>query len=101
KDMGAVLVDVKVTNADLCGPASSVILGSEAAVFHEKRLKEHGDLLDALVRERLEVATFNSAVDYIKALRLRTVLMEEMQRVFEKCDVLMLPAGNAAPKLDA
>jgi aspartyl-tRNA(Asn)/glutamyl-tRNA(Gln) amidotransferase subunit A len=101
KEMGAALVDVKVHNAALCGAASSVILSSEAAVYHEKRLKEKGDLLEPLVRERLEAATFHSAADYIKALRIRTVLMEEMRRVFEICDVLMLPAGNAAPKLDA
>ena len=99
--MGAVLVDVKVRNAALCGAASSIILNSEAAAFHETRLKEHADLLDPLVRERLEAGTFNSAVDYIKALRLRTILMEEMRRVFQTCDVLMLPAGNAPPKLDA
>ena len=30
-----------------------------------------------------------------------TTLMEEMRRVFQTCDVLMLPTGNAAPKLDA
>jgi aspartyl-tRNA(Asn)/glutamyl-tRNA(Gln) amidotransferase subunit A len=101
KEMGAVLVDVKIHNADLCGAVSSMILDSEAAAFHEKRLKMSADLLDPLVRERLEVGTFNSAVDYIKALRIRTILMEEMQRVFQTCDVLMLPAGNAAPKLDA
>ena len=101
KEMGAAQVDVKVRNAELCGAASSIILNSEASAFHERRLKEKGDLLDPLVRERLEAGTFNSAVDYIKALRLRTVLMEEMRRVFQTCDVLMLPAGNAAPKLDA
>jgi len=101
KDLGAVLVDFKVRNASICGAASSVILNSEAAAYHEKRLKKSADLLDPLVRERLEVATFHSAVDYIKALRIRTVLMEEMHRVFETCDVLMLPAGNAAPKLEA
>jgi aspartyl-tRNA(Asn)/glutamyl-tRNA(Gln) amidotransferase subunit A len=100
KEMGALLVDVKVRNAALCGAASSIILNSEAAVFHEKRLKENADLFEPLVRERLEAATFNSAADYIKALRVRTVLMEEMRRVFRTCDVLMLPAGNAAPKLD-
>jgi aspartyl-tRNA(Asn)/glutamyl-tRNA(Gln) amidotransferase subunit A len=100
KEMGTELVDITVTNAGLCGAVSSVILGSEAAVFHQTRLKEQGDLLDPLVRERLEAGTFNSAVDYIKALRLRTILMEEMQRVFRTCDVLMLPSGNAAPRLD-
>ena len=101
KELGAVLVDVSVRNAALASAASSIILSSESAAFHDKRLKQSADLLDPLVRERLEVATFNSAVDYIKALRVRTVLMKEMQRVFQTCDVLMLPAGNAAPKLDA
>ena len=101
KELGAVLVDVNIRDAALASAASSIILNSEAAAFHEKRLKQNADLLEPLVRERLEVATFNSAVDYIKALRVRTVLMEEMRRVFQTCDVLMLPAGNAAPKLDA
>jgi aspartyl-tRNA(Asn)/glutamyl-tRNA(Gln) amidotransferase subunit A len=101
KELGALLVDVKVRDAVLCGSVSSIILGSESAAYHEKRLKENADLFDPLVRERLEAATFHSAIDYIKALRVRTVLMEEMQRVFQTCDVLMLPAGNAAPKLDA
>ena len=100
KDLGAVLVDVSIRNAALASAASSIILNSEAAAFHEKRLRQNAELLEPLVRERLEVATFNSAVDYIKALRVRTVLMEEMRRVFQDCDVLMLPAGNAAPKLD-
>lgn len=100
EQMGAVVVDVKVRSAALCGTASSIILNSEAAAFHERRLKKSADLLEPLVRERLEVATFYSAVDYIKALRVRTILMEEMQRVFQTCDVMMLPAGNAAPKLD-
>ena len=98
---GAVLVDMKLRNAELCEPASWVILMSEGAAFHEKRLKESADLFEPLVRERLEVATFNSAVDYIKALRVRTVLMQEMQRVFQNCDVLALPAGNAPPLLEA
>ena len=99
--MGVVLVDIRVRNAALCGAAASVILGAESAAFHETRLKEQPGLFDPLVRERLEAGAFHSAVDYIKALRLRTMLMEEMRRVFAACDVLMLPAGNAAPKLDA
>jgi aspartyl-tRNA(Asn)/glutamyl-tRNA(Gln) amidotransferase subunit A len=101
KDMGAVLLTVKIKDANICGAVSSVILGSESAAVHEKQRVEQPELLDILVRERLESGTFYSAVDYIKALRLRTVLMREMSRVFETCDVLMLPAGNAAPKLDA
>src|SRR5262245_32029686 len=50
REMGARLLDVKVRNAGLCGAASSVILSSEAAVFHAKRLKENADLFEPLVR---------------------------------------------------
>ena len=99
KEMGAGLVDVTVKHAELCSPASAVILGSESAAFHEKRLKENAGLFDPLVRERLEASTFYSATDYIKAMRVRTLLKDEMRRVFQTCDVLMMPAGNAAPKL--
>ncbi len=101
REMGVVLVDVTIRNASLCGAVSALILNSEAAALHSKRLKERANLLDPLVRERLEAGTFNSALDYIKALRVRTVLVAEVRRVFETCDVLMLPAGNAAPRLDA
>jgi aspartyl-tRNA(Asn)/glutamyl-tRNA(Gln) amidotransferase subunit A len=98
--IGAVLVDVNVRNAALASTASAVILGSESSAFHEKRLKEHADLLEPLVRERLEAAKFYSAVDYVKAQRVRTMMKEEMRRVFGECDVLMLPAGNPPPKLE-
>ena len=100
RDLGMALVDVKVKHAEMVGPASSMILSTEGAAFHQRRLKEKGDLMDPLVRERLEAATFHSAIDYIQALRVRTVLTEEMRRVFTTCDVLMLPAGNAAPLLE-
>ncbi len=100
KDLGMTLVDVTVKHAEMVGPASSMILSTEGAAFHQRRLKEKGDLMDPLVRERLEAATFHSAIDYIQALRARTVLTEEMRRVFTTCDVLMLPAGNAAPLLE-
>jgi aspartyl-tRNA(Asn)/glutamyl-tRNA(Gln) amidotransferase subunit A len=100
KKLGAVVVEVKVRNAELAGTALWIIQMSEAASFHEKRLREHADLFEPLVRERLEVATFFSAVEYIKSQRLRAVLIEEMRRVFEMCDVMAVPAGNPATRLD-
>ncbi|MCC6362725.1 MAG: Asp-tRNA(Asn)/Glu-tRNA(Gln) amidotransferase GatCAB subunit A [Bryobacterales bacterium] len=100
KQLGAVQVDVQVRQPELASSISSVILGSESAAFHQKRLREHADLLDPLVRERLEAGSLYSAVDYVNALRLRTQVMEEMRRVFGTCDVLVLPAGNAAPKIE-
>lgn len=100
RKLGATTVDVTIRNPAMASPASSVIPSSEAADFHETRLKMHGDKMDALVRERLEAATVLTAVDYIKAQRIRTMLIEETKRVFQRCDVILLPAGNPPPVLE-
>ena len=47
---------------------------------------------------RQKACAFYSAVDYIKALRLCMVLMEEIRRAFEVCDEV--PPSNPAPRLD-
>jgi aspartyl-tRNA(Asn)/glutamyl-tRNA(Gln) amidotransferase subunit A len=98
--MGATLVDVSVPHAELAGSAGWVVAMAEAACFHEQRLKTTPHLFDPIVRERLDAARFTPATDYIKALRVRTLLMQSMERVFEKCDVMAVPSGNPATKLD-
>lgn len=100
KSLGAVLSDIEIRQAPLFSAVSRVILGSESAAFHEQRLRASAELLDPLVRERLEAGMFQYAVDYLRAQRLRAGLIEEMQRVFTLCDVILMPAGNAAPKLE-
>jgi len=45
------------------------------------------------VRERLEAAKLFPATDYIKAMRIRSILMKEMEAVFRQCDVMAVP-GN-------
>lgn len=99
--MGATLVDVTVPHAELAGSAGWVVAMAEAACFHEQRLETHPELFDPLVRERLETAKFYPATDYIKCLRVRTMLMESMRRVFEQCDVMAVPAGSPATKLES
>lgn len=94
------LVDVRVRNEEICGAVTSVILGSESAAFYGRRLQQHAELLDPPVREGLKAGTLHAATNYIRALRTRTVLMEEMRRVFQTCDVPMLPAGTPAPLLE-
>jgi aspartyl-tRNA(Asn)/glutamyl-tRNA(Gln) amidotransferase subunit A len=101
REMGAKVVDVDVPHANLAGSAGWIIAMAEGACFHEKRLKETPDLFDPLVRERLEAAQFYPATDYIKAMRVRTLLMDEMRRVFEKCDVMAVPGGGPATKLES
>ena len=97
KAMGATVVDVDVPHANLAGSAGWIVAMAEAACFHEKRLREKPGLFDPLVRERLEAAKFYSATDYIKSLRIRTILMNEMRRVFATCDVMAVPGSGALP----
>jgi aspartyl-tRNA(Asn)/glutamyl-tRNA(Gln) amidotransferase subunit A len=101
QQMGARVVDVEVPHAKLAGSAGWIIAMAEGACFHEKRLKEKPDLFDPLVRERLEAAKFYPAVDYIKSMRIRTILMDEMRRVFQTCDVMAVPGGGPAAKLES
>jgi aspartyl-tRNA(Asn)/glutamyl-tRNA(Gln) amidotransferase subunit A len=98
--LGAVRVAVQVEHAAMASPALAVILGAESASVHAERLRESAVLMDPLVRERLEANSLYSAMDYIHALRVRTVMKEEMRRVFAGCDAVLLPAGNAAPLLE-
>jgi aspartyl-tRNA(Asn)/glutamyl-tRNA(Gln) amidotransferase subunit A len=100
KEHGAILVDVAIRNAELASPAAAIIRTSEAAAFHEKRMSEQAAEFEPQVRETLEAARFYTALDYVKAMRLRTMLAEEMRRVFEQCDIIAHPAWNHAPKLE-
>jgi aspartyl-tRNA(Asn)/glutamyl-tRNA(Gln) amidotransferase subunit A len=95
--LGATLVDVDVPHAEYATNAGWIIAMAEAAAFHEQRLKTSPELFDPIVRERLDAARFYSATDYIKAQRVRTLLLQEMAVVFSLCDVMAVPAGNVLP----
>ena len=77
--MGARIVEVSVPHAELAGSAGWVVAMAEAACYHEQRMEATPELFDPVVRERLDAARFYTATDYIKSLRVRTLLMESMQ----------------------
>lgn len=97
KDLGATLVDVDVPHAEYATNAGWIVAMAEAAAFHEQRLRTSPELFDPIVRERLDAARFYAATDYIKAQRVRTLLMQEMATVFSLCDVMAVPGGDALP----
>jgi aspartyl-tRNA(Asn)/glutamyl-tRNA(Gln) amidotransferase subunit A len=95
--LGAALVDVDVPHAQYAGSAGWIVAMAEAAQFHEKRLRDTPELFDPVVRERLDAARFYTATDYIKALRVRTLLMNEMHDVLGQCDVMAVPGNTGLP----
>jgi aspartyl-tRNA(Asn)/glutamyl-tRNA(Gln) amidotransferase subunit A len=92
---GARVVTVDIPHADLAPAAGALIAMSEAAAFHEKRLRDSPELFDPLVRERLLTARFYPAIDYIKAQRLRTILQSQVSDAFSSCDVIAVPAYSS------
>ncbi|MEO5894145.1 MAG: amidase [Vicinamibacterales bacterium] len=97
ESLRASMITVDIPHADLASAAGGAIAMAEAAVFHEKRLRDTPELFDPLVRERLEVARFYTATDYIKAQRLRSVLMQEVADALTLCDLIAVPAYPRLP----
>lgn len=95
-ELGATMVAVDVPHAGEAGLARTLHL-AEAASFHEQRLRDSASLLGPELRARLERAQSYSAADYVKALRLRTVLTDEATRAFQACDVIVAPTDRNLP----
>ena len=80
-----------------------IILYSEAAAAFDELTRSGRDKLlasqDAWPKSFRE-ARMIPAVEYIQALRLRKLLMKEMEQLFSRVDVLVVPTGSAAPADD-
>jgi aspartyl-tRNA(Asn)/glutamyl-tRNA(Gln) amidotransferase subunit A len=83
--------------------ANRVILLSEAYAIHEKWLQERPQDYGDLARERIMPGAFIRAVDYVHALRQRTVLREKFNACMTDVDVAITASSMepACPIEDA
>jgi aspartyl-tRNA(Asn)/glutamyl-tRNA(Gln) amidotransferase subunit A len=63
----------------------------EASWYHAPLLETHADRYSPGVRLRLEMGRYILAEDYVRALQLRGVLSEAVDRALLGCDALLLP----------
>src|SRR5947208_399968 len=80
-----------IPHAQDAGAAATLILSVEAAAYHERRLREHGEAFGEDVRAKLDRGLFVSAVDYILAQRARAFLTREFIQTLRGIDVLVTP----------
>jgi len=74
----------------------------EAAWYHGPSLKRHASAYSPGVRIRLEMGQYVLAEDYVRAMRLRDLLKQHVDRALERCSALILPTlPIAAPPLGA
>jgi aspartyl-tRNA(Asn)/glutamyl-tRNA(Gln) amidotransferase subunit A len=83
-------------------PALYAISLAEGAAAHEEWIRTRADYYGADVRERMRQGLLVTAAAYLKAQRLRTVVMRDLERTLREVDVLVTPTSPIpAPKLDA
>ncbi|MGY1715615.1 amidase [Geodermatophilus sp. SYSU D01106] len=93
---GARLREVEIPYAEQMMAVEFGVLVPEASAYHQEMLRESGDLYTDDVRVFLEAGETVLATQYIKALRVRTLVQQAFRRAFEGIDALVCPTLPAA-----
>jgi len=97
---GALVSVVEPPPMSFIWAAQFVVLHAEASTFHRERLRQRASDLGPDVRLRLQLGEFLMAVDYVQGQRLRRQVANGFLHLFDRVDVLVLPALPAgAPSL--
>ncbi len=91
---GARRVEVSLPSVAAANVASEIIIGAEAAVYHEQNMlkAEPRGLIDPAVRMYVTSGRMYLATDYVKAQRLRLQLQAELSEALSQADVLVCPS---------
>ncbi|TFV67602.1 UNVERIFIED_ORG: Asp-tRNA(Asn)/Glu-tRNA(Gln) amidotransferase GatCAB subunit A [Bacillus sp. AZ43] len=100
--LGADLREVRTPFPEQILPVEWAIVYPEASAYHQRDLRAHPELYLEDTRLSLEVGELVLATDYIKALRIRTLVQQAWAEVFDDIDVLVTPGMPfAAPAVGA
>ncbi len=101
REIGAQMVEVKLPDFPY-GPLADVVIGAEeASVFEGMIMSGQVDqLADPSQAASLKANLAIPATEYLKAMRIRTLLKQEFRRLFAQVDVLVAPCRyDIAPKI--
>ena len=101
KALGVKLVEVKLPDLPW-GPVISTIVSCEGSSVFEPLIASGkvNDLVDAKQIEGLKAGLEIPAKDYLKAMRIRSLVKEKFRELFAEIDVLVAPARyGIAPKI--
>ena len=102
RSAGATIEQVAIPHANDIAPIYLHIVLAEAAAYHARTLESRPDDYMPNVRLRLEMGRYILAEDYVRALRGRDVLRDEVDAALDRFDALLLPTlAIPAPKLGA
>ncbi|MDV6296694.1 amidase (plasmid) [Rhodococcus pyridinivorans] len=93
--LGAVVREVKIPMAEVIVPTEWSLLVPEASAYHQQMLRERADHYTDETRTFLEAGELVPATDYIKALRVRTLIQAAFRELFQDIDVLIAPTVSS------
>ncbi|MCC7271708.1 MAG: amidase [Alphaproteobacteria bacterium] len=100
-ERGAVVEDVTLSPLQDYSAACVLIMNAEALAVHERDLKATPEKYGWIFRDRMTLATFVTAADYVQATRLRRILTAEADAALARCDVLVCAViWSAAPAIE-
>ncbi|MEW6265176.1 MAG: amidase [Thermodesulfobacteriota bacterium] len=89
RELGLKVEEISIPETKYAVGASNAILLTEAASYHEERLRSRAGDYGEDVRSRLELGLFVSATDYVKAQRVRRLLIEKFQNVLRRYEAIV------------
>lgn len=92
---GAEIVEVEIPMADMISPVEFGLCMPEASAYHREIIRTRAELYEPDVRTFLEAGMMVPAVDYIAALRQRTLIQSAWRKMFEGLDAIIGPAVAA------
>jgi aspartyl-tRNA(Asn)/glutamyl-tRNA(Gln) amidotransferase subunit A len=100
RGLGASVRPVTLPPIEQFDDAKKILAISELFTIHADDLRKRPELFGASLRYRIIAGGLVRAEDYIQAMRLRTELARSVQAVLSTVDLLMLPTGEPAKKLE-
>ena len=98
KKIGVKIIEVEVTDQIVLRDMTNILLKAEVTNTHLEWLRDKPDEYQSEVRARLEAGLFVSAVDYLRAMRLRSKLTKNFVEVsLSNCDLLFTPSIPIEP----
>jgi aspartyl-tRNA(Asn)/glutamyl-tRNA(Gln) amidotransferase subunit A len=88
---GHQVIDVEIDQAAWTPHVYLHIVLPEAAWYHAPLLQRHPSAYSPGVRVRLEMGRYVLAEDYVRAMRLRDQLTQNVDRALARCSALLLP----------
>ena len=102
RDAGAIIVEIDLPYSESAAAAQRVTIGAEAYAYHEENLRAQPEMYGMHTRLRLMHGMLYTAVDFVQAQRVRSVVRDAWTAAMRAVDALIVPTSTAvAPTFES